>query len=148
MSITRSDVDAIITKRLGALLVEADMTTEVGLNQHLIDPLGWALRALGYGQTSYTDVTDADLSLVAVGHVDALLDLTELRTLESVGGNLTAVDVTIGAISERKSTLGDRVTKLVTDKRKTVQARWGEYLTQPLEGPGVNPGGPVRLYTL
>ena len=120
MSITRSDVDAIITKRLGALLVEADMTTEVGLNQHLIDPLGWALRALGYGQTSYTDVTDDDLSLVAVGHVD----------------------------SERKSNLGDRVAKLVTDKRKTVQARWGEYLTQPLEGPGVNPGGPVRLYTL
>ena len=61
-----------------------------------------------------------------------------------VASNLTAVDVTIGPVSERKGMLADRVAKLVADKRKTVQARWGNVLDTPLE----DTGGPVSLLAL
>jgi hypothetical protein len=139
----RADVEAVITKRLGALLAEAGMTS-TGANPHLIDPIAWALRALGYPLASLTDLTDADLAEVVPAHVDALLDLAELRALESVGGNLTAVDVTIGSVAERRGMLAERVAKLVEGKRATVTARWGSILAQPLQ----DQGGPVRLVSL
>ena len=61
-----------------------------------------------------------------------------------MASNLTAVDVTIGPVSERKGMLADRVGKLVQEKRKTVQARWGELLETPLE----STGGTVSLLAL
>jgi hypothetical protein len=144
MTITRLQVEAVVTKRLGLLLEEAQMTSSAGANPHLIDPFAWALRALGYTPASLTDLADSDLEGVSAAHVDALLDLAELRALESVAGNLTAVDVTIGPVSERKGMLADRVTRLVADKRKTIVARWGNVLETPLE----DTGGPVRLLSL
>ena len=144
MTITRLQVEAVLTKRLGALLDEAEMTAGAGGNPHMIDPIAWALRALGYGTSSLADLTDVDLETVAAAHVDPLLDLAELRTLESIASNLTSVDVTIGPVQERKGMLADRVAKLVLDKRKGVQARWGHVLEQPLE----DTGGPVRLLAL
>ena len=142
--ITRAGAELVLTRRLGGLLREAGMAVEAGTNPHLSDPLGWALRALGYAPGDVTDVTDAELAPVQGAHVDALLDLAELRALESVGGNLLAVDVTVGPLSERRGALGERVRQMVADRRAAVTARWGAILAQPLtEG-----GGPVRLLSL
>ena len=144
MTITRLQVEAVIAKRLGALLEEAGMSAGPGPNPHLTDPNASALRALGYAPASLADITDADLATVTAAHLDPLLDLAELRTLESIASNLTVVDVTIGPVSERKGMLADRIAKLVQDKRKSLQARWGNVLEQPLE----DMGGPVRLLAL
>lgn len=144
MPLTRLAVETVLTRRLGSLLDEADLACASGLNPHLADPIAWALRALGYNVASIVDVTDGDLAAVANAHVDALLDLAELRALESIAGNLTAVDVTVGPVSERRGSLGDRVQKLVDDRRKSAQARWGNVLAQPLQ----DGGGPVRLLSL
>lgn len=141
--ITRAGAELVLTRRLGALLSEAQMTVEAGPNPHLSDPLAWALRALGYG-AGVTDATDDDLVQVVGAHVDALLDLAELRALQSVAGNLTAVDVTVGPLSERRGALAERVAKLVADRREAVAARWGGILAQPLQ----EAGGPVRLLSL
>ena len=144
MAITRAGVETVLTARTGALLREADMACEAGANPHLSDPIAWAMRALGYGVGSLATVTDADLQAVAPHHIDALLDLAELRTLESVGGNLAAVDVTVGPVSERRSSLGPRVDKLIETKRAAVQARWGGVLREPL----AEAGGNVSLLAL
>ena len=143
--ITRAGAETVLTRRLGALLHEAGMAADAGLNVHLADPLAWALRALGYATASLTDVADAELLAVGAAHVDALLDLAELRCLESVAGNLTAVDVTVGPVSERRGALADRVARLLDDRRRTVLARWGPLLSQPLDAAT---GGPVRLLSL
>lgn len=143
MTISRAGAELVLTRRLGALLAEAGMTVEAGPNPHLSDPLASALRALGYAAAA-ADVTDADLSVVAGPHVDALLDLAELRCLQSVAGNLVAVDVTVGPVSERRGALAERVARLVEERRAAVAARWGHILAQPPEGAG----GPVRLLAL
>lgn len=141
---TLAAVETVLTRRLGSLLDEAGLSVEAGPNPHLADPVAWALRALGYSVASIVDVSDSDLAPLATGHVDALLDLAELRTLEAVAGNMTAVDVTVGPVSERRGSLGDRVVKLVESRREAAQARWGGLLVQPLQ----DSGGPVRLVSL
>mgnify|MGYP000920921279 FL=1 len=143
MALTRSAVETVVTRRVGSLLEEAGLSAAAP-NPHLADPIAWALRGLGYNVASITDVTDADLLPVGAAHVDALLDLAELRALESVAGNLLAVDVEVGPVSEKRSSLGEHVTGLIADRRKGAQARWGSILAQPLE----ETGGPVRLLAL
>ena len=141
MTITRAGAELVLMRRLGGLLAEAGMTVEAGPNPHLSDPLASALRALGHAAV---DVTDAELGQVAGAHVDALLDLAELRALQSVAGNLLAVDVTVGPVSERRGALAEQVARLVDERRAAVAARWGHLLAEPPEGAG----GPVRLWSL
>lgn len=135
MSITRIEVEQVLTRRLGSFLAEADMDAlQDGVNPWLTDPLRWALTALGYIVASITAVTDSDLSGVETAHTEALLDLTELRTLEAVQANLTAVDVTAGPLSERRSQLADRIGEMITERRKVYGSRYAGLLATPLSG--------------
>ena len=132
--ITRIEVEQVLDRRLGNFLAEAGMTSDSGVNPWLTDPLRWALSALGYVAASITAVTDSDLSAVAAAHTDALLDLTELRTLEAVQTNLTAVDVTAGPLGERRSQLAERLGEMITERRKVYGTRYASLLTTPLSG--------------
>lgn len=135
MSITRIEVEQVLARRLGGFLAEADMDAlQDGVNPWLTDPLRWALAALGYTVASITAVTDSDLAGVETAHTEALLDLTELRTLEAVQTNLTSVDVTAGPLSERRSQLADRIGEMVTERRKVYGNRYAGLLVAPLSG--------------
>lgn len=135
MSITRIEVEQVLARRLGNFLAEAGMDAlQDGVNPWLTDPLRWSLTALGYTVASVTAVTDSDLSGVETAHTEALLDLTELRTLEAVQTNLTAVDVTAGPLSERRSQLADRIGEMVTERRKVYGSRYASLLVAPLSG--------------
>lgn len=107
MAITRANAETILVARVGALMTEADLdgTTVDGTNADLNDPIGVALRRLGESVTDISDVADADLSGVAETDYNQLLDLAELRVLESIEGNLTLVDITAGPRSEKLSQL-------------------------------------------
>lgn len=133
MSITRIEIEQVVARRLGGFLAEAGMDAlQDGVNPWLTDPLRWALSMLGYATASFTSVTDDDLAPVADGHVEALLDLCELRMLESIQTNLASVDVTAGPLQEKRSQLATALAEIITERRKIYGARHGHLLDQPL----------------
>ena len=99
--LTRGALEIVLVSRLGAMLKAANLEQRMdGHNRALADPLAWAMRQLGYAPSQINTVTDADLSSVSSAHVDALLDLAELRTLESILTNYTSVDAKVGQVWE------------------------------------------------
>lgn len=132
MSITRIDAENLLGRRIGGFLAEAGMTVNSGVNPWLTDPLRWALAALGAAPAAYTAVTDDDLAALDATRVDALLDLTELKALEAVQTNLTAVDVTAGPLQERRGQLAERLADLIAERRKSYGTRYAALLAVPL----------------
>ena len=61
-------------------------------------------------------------------HVDALLDLAELRTLENLLGNYKLVSVRAGEIDQKFGELGQRLLVMLPQKRETVAAMHGDKL--------------------
>jgi|GEM_PF-2298791 len=144
MSLTRANIEAVLVRRCGKLLTAAalDGTTVNGTNADLNDPIGSALRALGYTVASIVAVADSDLSTVGAGHIDQLLDLAELRTLESIQGNNDQVDVRSDDTEKRWAALGTRLEAAIARKRDQIVARYGEVrqAIAPFAG-GISVGG-------
>src|SRR5215212_491512 len=124
MAVTRANIETILIRRCGKLLSAAglDGTTVSGANADLNDGIGSALRTLGYTVASLVSVADSDVSVVADSEIDQLLDLAELRTLESVAGNLDKV--TIQSEDQRKqwSDLAARLETTITRMRSRYSA--------------------------
>lgn len=127
MSLTRATVETILIRRCGQLLEQCglDGVTSNGQNADLNDPIGKAVRTLGYAVAYAAFVDDGDLSAVADDETDALLDVAELRVLESCAGNLTTVDITIGPRSESLGQLGARLEQRIAAVRARVLADHG-----------------------
>jgi len=136
VSVTRVEVEQILHRRCGQYLTEAGMSVQDGVNPWLTDPLRWALAMLGIESASIVAVTDTDLANVTRGQVDALLDLAELRALESVLTNLTDVKVSAGPLSVNASELPDRLATIIATKRDAVGAMHARLLVAPLDGAG------------
>lgn len=128
-----ADVQAVVGDRCGALLVEARAATGDPTKPSVDQCIGWALRMLGYATASILAPVNGEVTAVAALHVDALLDLAEMRTLESILTNLNGVDLTTGPVTEDFSDLPDRLAKLIPEKRKAIGLMWGKYLTQPFD---------------
>jgi hypothetical protein len=124
MTLTRAQAETILVRRVGGLLSAAGLAvTTAGSNADLNDPLAWAIGQAGGTVSDRSAVVDADL--VTVSGDDQLLDLAELRALETVAGNLATVDVTFGPHSEKLGQLGSRLELLIARKRKQVAADHG-----------------------
>jgi len=118
MSLTRANAEAILVKRVGPLLTAADMAvTVVGTNDDLNDPIGRAIRDLGYTVTSVVSIVDADVAQVTESEYDQFLDLATLRTLESILGNYDDVDIRVGPRDEKLS----QTVELIEDKIKRLR---------------------------
>lgn len=119
MALTRAQAEAILVRRVGRLMTAASMdgATTNGSNRDFNDPLGWAIVQAGGSVAARNLVTTADL---ATADDDAVLDLAELRVLESIAGNLALVDVTFGPHKESLGQLGTRLELLIARKRKQV----------------------------
>lgn len=127
MALTRANVEAILIRRVGKLLTAADLngTTMDGMNADLNDPIGYAVRRLGGTVASVVQVVDADLAGIASDDYDQLFDLAELRTLETIAGNLDDVDITLGPRSESLSQLASQVDKRIEKLAEKVQRIYG-----------------------
>lgn len=128
-----ADVQAVVGDRCGAMLAEARTATGDPTKPSVDQCIGWALRMLGYPTASILAPVTGEVTAVASDRVDALLDLAELRTLESILTNLSSVDLTTGPVTEALSDLPDRLAKLIPEKRKAIGLMWGKYLTQPFD---------------
>ncbi len=127
MALTRAQVEAILIRRCGKLLTAAglDGTTITGTNADLNDPIGAAIRQCGGSVADIAAVADGDLAGIGADLYDQLFDLAELRTLESISGNLDDVNVQAGAIREDLGQLSDQVDRKIERKRAQAQRDYG-----------------------
>ena len=127
MATTRAQVETILIRRAGKWLIAAglDGTTISGSNVDLNDPLGFAIRACGGTVASIASVADADLATVPDSDLDKLLDIAELRTLESILGNYRLVDAKAGPVEAKASQLADRLERAIARLRSQLAIRYG-----------------------
>ena len=122
MAVTRANVEVNLIRRLGNLMTKAEMdgSTADGTNTDLADPIGWALRQAGYPTADITDPTTAEVA-AAVGDIDQVMDLSEMRTLESILGGLDDVDITLGPRDEKLSQLAEQAEKKLVAIQDKIQ---------------------------
>jgi hypothetical protein len=127
MAITRANVEAFLVKRCGSLLTAAGMdgTTVSGSNADLNDPIGYAIRKCGGTVAALASVADSDLAGIDSADYDQLIDIAELRTLESIEGNLDDVDISVGSRRESLNQLAAQVAKKIDRKREQVERAYG-----------------------
>jgi len=107
---TRAQVETVLVSRTGKwLTLVGKATTIVGTNADLNDAIGTAVRLLEGTVANPSLVADADIQTVDSDSYDALLDISELRVLYSIRGNLTVVDVVSGPFEETFSDIGDYI---------------------------------------
>lgn len=138
---TLAEVTAVIEGRCAAILATARAASGNPNIPNLTHCVGWATRMVGGATASVTTVTDGEVGAITGLRIDALLDLAELRTLESVLTNLNTVDLTTGPVTEDFSDLPDRLAKMIPEKRKAIGTMWRRYLALPFEGNADKPAG-------
>ena len=127
MTITRAQIETVLIRRAGKLMTAADLdgTTHHGVNADLNDPIGWALRQMGYSVTTLTNVVDADMATVADDEIDQLLDMSEYRLLENIEGNYDDVDISANGRSESLNQLIVQVAKRLERVKAKVESTYG-----------------------
>lgn len=128
MAITRAQVEQILIRRCGKklALVGLDGVTQDGSNTDLSDPIASTLAILGLAVANVALVADADLVAVQACQAGALVDIAELRVLESVLGNWDQADQM--ADTDNSQSLGklyDSLEKTVARKRLQLQRQYG-----------------------
>ena len=113
MALTRAQVDVILLKRAAHLMLAAELdgTTDDGTNPDLVDPIASTLLLLEYSVADLSEVTDEDLAPVIVDDYSALFDLSELRLLQNILGNLMVTDYGLGPRSEKLGQIRDGLIK-------------------------------------
>ena len=126
MTLTRAQVETVLVKRCGPLLTAAGMAvTYAGANADLNDPIGYAIRKSGGTVATLTTVADSDVTSVDSTLTDQLLDLAELRTLESILGNLDDVDIRVGPRDEKLSQLRTGLEERLKRLQDRVEQEYG-----------------------
>lgn len=124
------EINLVLVQRTGKYLTAAGLA---GGASELVDPVRWALSMLGNEPGSLVEITNDDLVAVTGLYVDALLDLAELRLLETVLGNMTAVTVKAGPVTQNLSDLGKQLLTVIAAKRAAIAKRYGSLLVLPLD---------------
>ena len=135
MALTIVQVETILIRRVGVLLtaVGLDGTTIDGTNVDLNDPVGTSIRNLGGSVTTITNVIDADLAGIAAADYDQLLDVAELRVLQSAhSAATTLIDTKIGPRDEKLSNMANTLAKRIEQAQEQVEDLYG-YGLRPLE---------------
>lgn len=129
---TVANVTTVVTERCSSYLAKARALSGSGSIPDIAQAIGWGVRMLGYTTAGLTTVTDGEVGAVSGDKLDALCDLAELRTLESIQTNLTAVNVTAGPLQEDLGSLAERLGEIVTERRKNIATRYSAWLAAPL----------------
>ena len=126
LTVSRADIEQEIVSRAEAWMASAGLAvTFAGANCDLNAPLGWAIRQAGGSVTTPSLVTSTDVQTVAAADYDMLLDLAELRTLQSILANFSAVDKKAGPVELKSSQLGERIERRIAQLRAWLATAYG-----------------------
>jgi len=138
-SLTRADVESVLIRRAGKLMTKVglDGVTISGANLDLNDPIRRAARQIGVTVSDPILVADADLASLVCWQVEYLLDVAELRLLESIWENWTEVSqaVSLGKIEAQQ--LADRIEKRIDKLEERIRKPYGRNI-------GLVSGGSIR----
>lgn len=132
----RASVETVLIKRcaLALEMVGLDSTTISGTNADLNDPIWTALRRVGYSVVNISSVSDADVAQVTGDYERVVIDLAELRVLETCMNRATSlVDVSIGPRRESLSQFSDRLEKRIAQKQAQIVKEYGDLFGTGLE---------------
>jgi hypothetical protein len=133
MALTRAAVETILVQRTGRRLDFVGLPgtghtagTDTPPRSYLSDALASAVRSLGLTLADPTTVVDGDLISVTTGdQVDQLLDVAELRILETILGNWDKFDQTKGMDGQYLGRMADSLQKAIDALRKRIQVKYG-----------------------
>jgi hypothetical protein len=97
--------------------------TTIGSNADLNDPIAVALRKMG--KPASNPVVDGDLSSLADVEFDELLDRAALRTLQTLAGPLSLVDVSVGPRRESQGQLSGQIEKQIEQLSRSIEREFG-----------------------
>lgn len=126
MALTRANAELLLIRRIGQLFttVSLDGSTIDGTNDDLNDVIGYAIRQCGQTVDSVILVDDDDVARVS--DVDKLLDIAELRALETAYiAATTMVTTALGAVREQYSDIAANLARLLGTKRTYIQTTYG-----------------------
>lgn len=121
---TKAIVTTVLANRCGPLMTKAGMTI-TALGDDFNDPLAWAIRQCGLTTADPSTPTDAEVAAVAATDTDKLLDLAELRLLETIISNLDSVDTKVGPREEKLDQLAQRVAGRITRLQARIELLYG-----------------------
>lgn len=124
----RANIEHVLIGRCGLLLeaVGLDSATANGTNSDLNDAIWFALNRCGYTVMDISSVADSDVSLVDDEDTAALLDIAELRVIETARNSaISLVDITIGPRRESLSQLSAQLEKTIASKRAQILLEHG-----------------------
>lgn len=125
MALTVAVLEETIESRLGGFIAQVREITEDPSKPSVLESAAWALRKLGYSVATVNAVTDGEMGEVRAADLDVLLDLTELRVLKSLPGNLPAIDTTVGPQSVKLSNLLPALETMIARRTGEIQAEHG-----------------------
>jgi hypothetical protein len=105
--------------------VSLDGTTHAGANADLNDPIATALMQAGYSVADITAVADTDIDDVSATDTPRVVDLAELRTLETVLRSYTGVDTEGLGYSTKLSQFGTRVQAAYDALKARIEQQYG-----------------------
>lgn len=124
--ITRANLEAEIVSRIGAWMTNAGLAVTIaGSNADLNGPIGWAIRVSGGATASPALVTDADVATLGDAYYDQLVDLAQLRTLESIAQSWTAGGKVSGLGFSVEDTFSADVGTAMAALRASILTRYG-----------------------
>lgn len=126
------DVAAAVMDRCGAFLAAAAAAAGQTDGPSVDQAIAWALRALGFPVANLLMASTSEVQAVPDAKTDALIDLAELRMLESIQTNLTAVTVKAGPVQEDYNDLSARLATIIEGKQANAAARYGRWLSVQL----------------
>ena len=114
----KSEIVAVLQERTGAFLALLRALTGESDRPSIAHALAWSVRRLGGSTASLLEPTEDEVATIASG--DALIDVAELRLLESMRGNLIAVTNRTGPVQDDYNDLSRRLEKAITEKRAAI----------------------------
>lgn len=132
MSVTLASVESTLVLRCGPrlTLVGLDIVTLAGRTATLADPIASSLRSLGVDLANPLAPTDADFATIADPQVSQLLDIAELRCLETVLGNLTMTNEQVGVDKQDWAKYAENLQAAI----ETLRTLYGIGVTAPTIG--------------
>jgi hypothetical protein len=125
MPLTRILIETKLVARTKAWLQLAGMNVSVyGANNDLDDAIDSALRDTGFGGSATGIPADVDLVNVLPAQLGMLVDIAQLRLLESIDGNVTTERLSLGPLSQHYKLLRPQIDAL----RLQINSRYGGIL--------------------
>lgn len=129
MALTRAQVSTILNKRIGPLFTELGLDgTTTNSNTDHNDPIGYAIRKLGGTVATITAVADSDLASIEAANYDELLDLAELRCMQTALSTARRlVSYTLGPKREEYADIAKGLAVDIARKQDEMKEEYGRF---------------------